>query len=216
MKDKLISCKACGAEISKNAKYCPHCGEANKKPIYKKWWFWLIIVVLIVSIGNGNDDTTSDPASTTPPSTQAPTTAPTTEPTIETTEATTEPVTEQETLSGAEAADLVIAMMELSVAGKFDYHKIEGDETGITLSIAMDGLAQDMVIAGYSGKDENYEPWVDVKENMVGLCNTIHDSAVQFGMDNPIIMVNVLNDQNHENILLGIMNGIVIYDALAG
>ncbi len=55
---KLTNCKACGAEIAKNAKTCPHCGAKNKKPIFKKWWFWAIIVVLIIAIGSssGSDE----------------------------------------------------------------------------------------------------------------------------------------------------------------
>jgi predicted nucleic acid-binding Zn ribbon protein len=29
----LISCKACGKEISPNANTCPHCGEPIPKPV---------------------------------------------------------------------------------------------------------------------------------------------------------------------------------------
>lgn len=57
-KSKLTTCKACGVEIAKSAKSCPHCGAKNKKPIYKKWWFWVIIIILlsvIGSAGSGND-----------------------------------------------------------------------------------------------------------------------------------------------------------------
>lgn len=56
--EKLTNCKACGQEIAKSAKKCPHCGAKNKKPIFKKWWFWAILVVLIVVIatsGGGGD-----------------------------------------------------------------------------------------------------------------------------------------------------------------
>jgi len=52
MSEKLIKCKACGKEISENAKTCPGCGAKNKKPIYKKAWFW-IIVIIIIGIGAG-------------------------------------------------------------------------------------------------------------------------------------------------------------------
>ena len=47
MSNKMISCKTCGQMFSKVAKSCPHCGEANKKPIYKQWWFWTILVFFI-------------------------------------------------------------------------------------------------------------------------------------------------------------------------
>ena len=65
MNKKMTTCKACGQEIAKSAKACPHCGAKNKKPIFKKWWFWAIVVVLIIAIGtsgNGgdNENTTSN------------------------------------------------------------------------------------------------------------------------------------------------------------
>ncbi len=56
---KLTNCKACGAEIAKNAKACPHCGAKNKKPIFKKWWFWAIMVILLIAIGTSGNDTDS-------------------------------------------------------------------------------------------------------------------------------------------------------------
>ena len=58
MKSKLTACSACGAEMAKSAKACPHCGAKNKKPIFKKWWFWVIAVVLAAAIGgSGGGDT---------------------------------------------------------------------------------------------------------------------------------------------------------------
>lgn len=53
MKDKMKTCKTCGAQIAKNAKFCPQCGGKNKKPIYKKWWFWVIIGLILLGIFSG-------------------------------------------------------------------------------------------------------------------------------------------------------------------
>lgn len=66
----LITCKACGAQIAKNAKSCPVCGAKNKKPLYKKWWFWLCIVLTVGIIGGGNSQ--SAPAVSSPSRAQAP------------------------------------------------------------------------------------------------------------------------------------------------
>lgn len=55
MKNPMKACSACGAEMAKNAKACPHCGAKNKKPIYKKWWFWLIVVILVVGLAGGSN-----------------------------------------------------------------------------------------------------------------------------------------------------------------
>lgn len=55
-KSKLTNCKACGAEIAKNAKNCPSCGAKNKK---KSTIFIIIgaIVLLFIIIGvSGNSD----------------------------------------------------------------------------------------------------------------------------------------------------------------
>ena len=48
---KLIKCAGCGAEISKKAKTCPHCGEPVPKGTSLMTWLVLILFV-IVFIGN--------------------------------------------------------------------------------------------------------------------------------------------------------------------
>lgn len=67
MNKKMTNCKACGQEIAKSAKSCPHCGEKNKKPIFTKWWFWALIVCIVIgaigSSGGNGDTTTSQPES---------------------------------------------------------------------------------------------------------------------------------------------------------
>ena len=63
MNKNMTTCKACGQEIAKSAKTCPHCGAKNKKPIFTKWWFWLIIAVIFIAIvgsGNSNDDVSTN------------------------------------------------------------------------------------------------------------------------------------------------------------
>ena len=72
MSKKLTVCKACGQEIAKSAKSCPHCGAKNKKPLYKKWWFWVIIVILFVSIATSGNGTDSENAANNNPSQNTP------------------------------------------------------------------------------------------------------------------------------------------------
>lgn len=52
MKNKIIKCKSCGADIASSAKHCPSCGAKNKKPIYKRVWFWILVVVLLIAIAD--------------------------------------------------------------------------------------------------------------------------------------------------------------------
>ena len=58
-KNKMTTCKHCGAEIAASAKVCPQCGGKNKPPIYKRWWF-IAIIVLIVLFAIGGSGSSSD------------------------------------------------------------------------------------------------------------------------------------------------------------
>ena len=46
----LVECKACGKQISENAKECPHCGEpvAQKKKTSLLTWFVLILFIFFI------------------------------------------------------------------------------------------------------------------------------------------------------------------------
>lgn len=90
---KLINCKACGSEIAKNAKTCPHCGAKIKKPIFTKWWFWTIVVLALIGIGAGGEEPVENPVTTTSSQTTEASVDTTTLPNVETT-APTAPETE--------------------------------------------------------------------------------------------------------------------------
>lgn len=72
-KSKLMSCKACGAEIAKNAKNCPHCGAKNKTrhPVLGCTVALIGLVLLISSISGSDQDEPKkvEPASNTRPRT---------------------------------------------------------------------------------------------------------------------------------------------------
>lgn len=71
MSTKMTTCKACGQEFAKNAKFCTHCGAKNKKPFFKKWWFWAIIAALIILIAaSGNNTKSGNTANVNPNSNQ--------------------------------------------------------------------------------------------------------------------------------------------------
>lgn len=59
MNNKMCTCKACGQEIAKSAKNCPHCGAKNKKPIYTKWWFWAVVLIFIGTVAGAGGETGS-------------------------------------------------------------------------------------------------------------------------------------------------------------
>lgn len=55
MKSKIINCKTCGAEISKDAKICPKCGARNKKKFPRFLGIILIVLGCIGIIGALSD-----------------------------------------------------------------------------------------------------------------------------------------------------------------
>lgn len=62
-KNKMTTCKHCGAEIAASAKVCPQCGGKNKPPIYKRWWFIVIIVLIVLSAIGGSSSSSDGSAS---------------------------------------------------------------------------------------------------------------------------------------------------------
>ena len=60
---KLIKCASCGAEISKNAKACPHCGEPAPKKTSS--FTWIVLILFVVGIfGSISSDISSSSSST--------------------------------------------------------------------------------------------------------------------------------------------------------
>lgn len=53
---KMKKCKACGEEMAKSVKICPHCGAKNKKPFFKRWWFWFIVVFICAVTFEGDHE----------------------------------------------------------------------------------------------------------------------------------------------------------------
>lgn len=56
---KLIKCKACGAEIAKSAKTCPHCGAKNKKR--GPWGIIIAVIVVIALVGSCSSKEGNEP-----------------------------------------------------------------------------------------------------------------------------------------------------------
>lgn len=54
MNKKLCACKACGQEIAKSAKVCPHCGAKNKKK-HPALIAIVVILALMIAVGSNTD-----------------------------------------------------------------------------------------------------------------------------------------------------------------
>lgn len=53
---KLIGCKSCEKEISKEAKVCPHCGAKQKMALWKKLIIGLFVLAFIGAVFGPDDD----------------------------------------------------------------------------------------------------------------------------------------------------------------
>lgn len=108
--------------------------------------------------------------------------------------------------------DLVVSVINLSLSGSYgDNYSVEGDETGISISIWQDGLAVGAAMAK-NGNKEMEEDWNYMVESLQKMSESTKDSVTELGFPDTHIMIYLLNDGNHDNILLMIQDGDVLYD----
>jgi hypothetical protein len=163
-------------------------------------------VLFVVALATPTDNSTADPVKATVEPTPEPTPEPTVEPTPEPTpEPTLEPT----------SVETIKLLLEGFLAQSFDYYSVEGDETGITINVGMDGVAAEVTAYKALGYDESYESWAQMKEDMMVYYNSTYDLIETLGMKDPLLTVSVVNDQNTENTLLMIMYGVYVYDVMA-
>lgn len=162
-----------------------------------------------------NKPKTEEPAPTATPEATA-----TPEPTPEIT-ATPEPTEEplQESSDSTDNSDMKFfaAIVEYAASQSYaeDKYKVEYDDSGITLSVWGDNLAMGAALAS-SGDENAKQEWEsNVVDPFVELNKQLVEQAKQNGLDDAVIMTNVLNDANLDNTLLSVLNGAVIYDCVS-
>lgn len=237
--DKRI-CHNCGAIVT--GKFCSKCGTPTDDLAASRWMrpgnkqfptavsgnkkkgclvpvlVAIAIFALIGMFGGADDgDSTSNLGSSGASVVAAPTASP--EPTVSPEIAST-PVpmdvtseTEDGTSSEILSMDDVAPMMETVIADNFENYTFDYDETGITVSVWDDDVAMGATLAA-AGSQETVELWEELKDNMVTLCNSMVDVLEAANLKDAVVMVNILNDQNMDNTLLSVVNGVVVYDAV--
>ena len=118
MSEKIFVCKACGQQVAKNAKTCPHCGAKVKKTSPISIGIIAVVAIAIIAGAGGNDKSEAT-AGTTPTKAQ---TNNTTAANIEVTEGeTTIPVTTESKASNAygvgdtaELKDVVVSLLSVT------------------------------------------------------------------------------------------------------
>lgn len=215
-KNKMKPCSVCGQDIASSAKACPHCGAKNKQPFFKKWWFWLLMVFIMIgasgnsspSEGSNTTSTAADIHTNSSHSNNPDVTLPSSMPNVPSSP------TSKESTSSIEPLDLdsAIAIFEEQTKNIFgENYSLSYDETGVTLNLWQDGLAAGATLAA-AGDSDYIKLWQAMTDSLVSMNTSMVDCLAAIGYDNMIISLNLLNDSNHDNVLLMIINGAILYD----
>jgi hypothetical protein len=94
-----------------------------------------------------------------------------------------------------------------------DCYTLEIADGIVTINVWQDGIAAAAVYAA-AGEQTTLESWNTLVESMCSLSESVCSAAEAAGYENISCMLSVLNDQNMDNTLLTVVNGIVIYDAV--
>ena len=206
---KVIQCKTCSKEIASNAKTCPGCGAKNKKPIYKRPWFIVIVfLIIVVAIGEAGDNssTSSDEVEQ-----------------VISQDNNAEEVDSVEESEEAEEVELAsyesvkseaIDILEKNFGKNGKVNVYEDEENGIVMfSVpSPDGIVEG-VAAINSGiaNDELIGSYEDMKEKFIGLSKNMFELGQTCGKN---FAIGLQNNQNSDNVLLTVLNGVVIQETV--
>lgn len=223
-------CPSCGTPASgSGTALSPMSPPASFRPKKKHGCLTVLLIIivffvflsLIASIFGTSSSDTNEASSVTP--TVAPTETSANDPTPDPTEQSISSIDSSSTSdlpSDTESGSLSLSMKEVGplldsiISQNFDENKytLEYDDTGVTLSLWEDGLTAGAMLAA-SGNADAKAAWDDMVDNIVYLSNSLTDALTTMGIENTIVTINVLNEENTDNTILCVMNGVVIYDA---
>lgn len=94
-------------------------------------------------------------------------------------------------------------------------YALEYDDNSATINVWGDNAAAGAASASEGGEDAKVT-WDLMVESQKLLCSTICEQVKALGKDEYYVTLNVLNDLDTSKILLSVLNGLVIYDAVNG
>lgn len=179
-----------------------------------------VMVSFLAACGPSNDsqtNPTTDPTvevTATDPVESTPTPAPQTqavEPSAE--------ITDAPEASDAQSAIISLDDLCATIESLLDDDGYSGvdvtrEEATITINVWLDGLCMELTLAQQSGNDSYQETWDTVKANFVSLSESISELVDTVGYADVYVTINILNDLNHDNVLLSVFEGIVIFDVM--
>lgn len=106
--------------------------------------------------------------------------------------------------------DALCIAIEMAVKDNFSGCSVTHDDNMITVSIWADGVAMEIASGDGSRPDE----WDDLRAGMISFSDSLNNLIDSLGRDDVPSLLNVLNDLNHDNVLLSVLDGVVIYDVM--
>lgn len=239
MPDTANFCGKCGTALQhrpvERANVPPPVYQPSQPPVYQqpvkqkpgclvrivKWAAIILGILIFIGVTGDWTESSSDPGATARPTAVKTATAkpratatPTAKPTATPRPTNTPKPTEKP--FGKEDVELMKTFLSAALQESYSWYDIQGDETGFTINVAGDGVAQAVTLYKSLGKGADSEDWVIVKDSFVELYNLVYQSLETFGMKDPSLMMNIVNDLNHDNYLLIVgEGGTIIYDVLA-
>lgn len=218
-KFKTVKCPHCGKDIIPGSPFCPACrkdirwdasdlGESpapnNKKPLTKRWWFWAVCVVLVLGIIGNIGNAINDSKNTV---SQAP-------------EDTSSKVSVAES-SQVSASSSTVSLEALTekmneiLRQNYSGSNIVFDDKTVQVTVWLDGIAAAVATCQQEGRGADDKEWMGAKDGTLALAKSLEEVLDSAGYSDMNVALNFANDQNHDNALLSIYNGDIVYDVLA-
>lgn len=96
----------------------------------------------------------------------------------------------------------------------FDYCNVSCDETAVSIYVGINNIAEELSALKAIGENENNKDWVTIKENLMKIYNQIIGTMSQYGYTKETCALYLVNTKNHDNILLMIHGGAIVYDCM--
>ena len=109
-----------------------------------------------------------------------------------------------------------IAIMLEAAGTESDMTYWEVDVQGELFFITFANNGMSDVVKNYkaAGYDENYSGWLYAKETTMKVYQANIDLIKSLGVENPKCMVDLVNENNHNEVFLSIYNGVIIVDIM--
>lgn len=111
--------------------------------------------------------------------------------------------------------DALSSMIKATLDQNFAGNSVSIEGNTVTVNLWNDGVVAALQAIQADGGGADHPDWVALKDGMSTLSSSIQALIDTCGYPDVNLIINVLNDQNHDNTLLSLLEGQVVYDVLA-